>query len=1208
MSFCNKVNKDLRTRNKDIFNAIESYFDASWLDDDVVVQESDEFLLLKQKLFEMIETEKRNSPFMHSELDTGVMLDGFALYLNREHGRTIFNHRLKDAPASVNKALVSYLDDLDKLQVKFLKQLDKIGKPSSLARPMTIAFALDNSMVFAKAMKSVMETGNDMIQEFSKEMSNLRNTHDNFDSHMTELFNLGKMKINKDSLMDGISIFLNEDMVEGNENKIKRYTVIDGEYSGGILRRIEVENGGKKRWIPLTDVYTDDGVDVSRFLQKKVKEKYKYEFLNELLEGEVREVVANTLDVVKENPAYYKKRVDYFLNLHNSFLKQYNRSPIMQKKKIVLGGHTFEMEYIFVEEEGFYKDNYDENGKIRGKRKYKHAKRHVAIPVSLYNKRSKKKYKLHGAKNLNEVISDLYPNILESESGAELNNVLFGAIEPGFYKATDDGSYNLGKGKGKVNTNRYTNHKRMENQPNMSLLSSQSIGDKEFIGMDKFAVGTKKELDGVMVKSMDLTKNQEALLKQAITDIDGTGLDNDFIEELKVGLNMRMQFYVDRSGEAQFLNGGMQMLELDYFPSMYDDFVLYDAHMEAVADLEQRILQVDEDKHPGQKKALQEELDYFSTMFDISQEGKAVAMEKKLKHGKRRQAWTPKRKRMKNSSVLPSYIEKFSNTIVYNNKAAQLVIDIKKLHDKFAEKDGERYRYMANLLLDQLKAETGRADIDAGVGRFVYSFARFTEAIQGVLPGVTEESVVEKVRQIGGFINGMLLGRPGAPLNNRGQIANPILEYGVDIYSSAMEALAPDANGNRDVNVQRMLELSGVTNVIETFNRALFKVGGRENYSESVIQTATGLPIKSGVKFAKLLFKSKKAFKEETLRGTSKDIVEFRNNLKKLFIDIGYQDARLEEQINHALDAYWEIQNLSETVPDKKKAEFIEKQFGIFYGKLQKAQFRDMVIFRLAYSPDPNDKAFNFKSSEETVREITAVMAVLNAARDKTLIGVKEKEGGIYDTKAAFTTATAIGIAREAVDIHAFTFSASSANRMMRGMGMSLFQFKNYPYNQYIHDMRMFTRLKAGSDDMTDMASRLWMIKGEVFKNESLLNSKDRDALVFARMLTLRTGVAMISQYTFIWKQLNKIPFFNEMVDTIIGGQLRGDLVRGVAGGLGNPVYTTVIRGLLAIPATAIEDDNEDAGDWFLSLLWYSILPVVLSVPLKGAYNLFTGD
>ena len=392
---------------------------------------------------------------------------------------------------------------------------------------------------------------------------------------------------------------------------------------------------------------------------------------------------------------------------------------------------------------------------------------------------------------------------------------------------------------------------------------------------------------------------------------------------------------------------------------------------------------------------------------------------------KARTLFTDHKQRRKDRSVNPEYVDQASRTIEIMRVRTQLLKTVMAL---------QHNPKLAEYLVDQTKAASGDADIQAGLLGLKYG----DERIAKMLPDRWD---IEAVRSAGlmyrGYRSGANLGMWTSATNNMQRITG-VINYGAQPVFSAMKALSyGDPVGKFTVDeLREQVEETGVLHPGNAFVDMLtlgLNLGEESDWKEGV------LPL---IDIARL-------FKTLTLDKWLDQSKSWDKMISKARESRG--ESIQEEELKRVKSELYNIVHGSFKDNKREQARLEKRLLDLKLG-LTQAHINRLVRWKLEYFPlTVAEPILTMKGSEERMRSEFAYMGFVEAYKQgRVNVPITTEKWKYTDSPDA------VDMARLYVYMNLFGMTKVIAPKMMRGaVGGSLFQWRQYDYNEIIVEMEI---------------------------------------------------------------------------------------------------------------------------------------------------------
>jgi len=596
-----------------------------------------------------------------------------------------------------------------------------------------------------------------------------------------------------------------------------------------------------------------------------------------------------------------------------------------------------------------------------------------------------------------------------------------------------------------------------------------------------------------------------------------------------------------------------------------------------------------------------------------------------MKHLKHITAWTDPLERRKDGQLHSDYFNKSFNAIHKNEVMVELMEAVYKM--------------------TRLEKNLPQGSIDYIVNRVKIAFGDPTSRAQGLFKEKPEayEEMGKTLNGLPSWILGgtihdgksaekltkwmtapatmMFLGGSSA-LGNSAQIVNQIMRVGWKISGQAHSEWKSDLKGK---GWKKIIDNTGILNTITMFQDIMMK-GGSSKLSDVGLINFGGIPIPmpNMFTFGKLLRRGRKNFIDKGA-GDMEDfllqLLQQEQNPQSLQ-DI--TDLRLANKLREGIDnkdlrkkrgALYDIF----TLPDETSEKIIKGMFKELITDVSDNKLKQMVSWKLSWwfnsSGAPGEDVFTFTKSEERLRSLTVVMALIHAQATGLLGG----ETGKWEEQ--FMTDNAVRIARNAVYYTQFGMTPPYLGEAFNGFGRALWQYKQYPTLQMIHDGEIVNAFRDGNYSMGDGFGRitkaisdatikmgggtLQQLAPSIFKKgkhdfsyDPSDPDLDHEAIAMARWIFTR-GIASV-----LASIIGIIPFLGKGVRTFAPNLPIYSLFRGAE----NPAFGLLTRAVMWMPLIMYgldDDDDEELLNDLTNSVGFLFTPVIIGMFLRAGVSLY---
>ena len=290
------------------------------------------------------------------------------------------------------------------------------------------------------------------------------------------------------------------------------------------------------------------------------------------------------------------------------------------------------------------------------------------------------------------------------------------------------------------------------------------------------------------------------------------------------------------------------------------------------------------------------------------------------------------------------------------------------------------------------------------------------------------------------------------------------------------------------------------------------------------------------------------------------------------------------------------------TLGEDQTEAVVKAHFKKLVGDIADRRLKQMVSWKLSWAANVGalETIFTFTGGEEYLRKTTIVMALLDA-KDRGLLG----EG--YDGKDMniYKSRDAVKIARDAVYNTQFGMTPQYLGEMFNGMGRAVWQYKQYPTLQMIHDFQITKAFTDGNQGAVDGSTRIF----KAFTDAMIMRVKkgkkydpkdpyiDQEALAMGRFIFTRATASVIAS------MMGATHFMSPIVRFFGIGNTTFNMMRCAE----NPAFGLAMRLFVwgAAFGMGYGDEEEDGRDSFLDSISIFFLPVLLGALWRDAVNTY---
>tara|TARA_R110002020_G_scaffold256273_2_gene469909 strand:+ start:12466 stop:16341 length:3876 start_codon:yes stop_codon:yes gene_type:complete len=982
----------------------------------------------------------------------------------------------------------------------------------------------------------------------------------------------------------------------------------------GYMFVTEDNQGADPKWLP------EDAFDkTTEEMQELLVDKYKSELLYELGSGQVRHVIPKTINMDVDDEGFVAKhheglardikRIRQKLNEMRLAAEEARDTGVTRRVPGVhtqqhtdASGVTWEYRYVMLKQgegnvdgESYHLYLLDKAESVAGKR-------------------------IENGRNVNFIgnsITMLGDNIIAENKGtyyADEINAVMGT--EGFYRSdsyNDFGQYTNKEGEPIFGTQkkRLTSFRRMKQQPNEAampaiwkLLSSvRSIYSQVWAETSVMVGQTEAERvkwdKSVRAQLKNNGYTEEEILEYFDTIYNAGGIEHNLRRDEETNELRMPHMYAMPKSE-------------NYMPSLYNktNIMIKQIPLQ-VRRLESKIQEFKLANPDGKDEKLnkvieryEEGLEHLSSIlrqfteqdlpdhnvFDLDRVHA-------LKHIT---AWTDPLEVRKDKFVINDYLNNMYSSINRNKTTVEL---LKALHkgnriDKATIKGEGMLNGTMNYMVNRVKIAYGdtssRAMTIFGNER---SYDAQAESLNSLPDGLTggvkwDGKAAEKLTKwLTAPMTMLHLGGSAAVVNNT-QIVNRFIKVGWHGTSEALKLYK-----NKDKNGWgKIIDNTGVLNILSVFEDIMLKDGNPE-WNDAGLLDILGIPAptRNLVHFLRLISKGRQSFIdggegfqetdeflamiEHRNQGKSREDIQDLRKTNQLLKDLSKDDMKRKR------GEYYDIWSLEKGVSE----EIIKKRFKQLVGDVADSQLKKMVSWKLSwwFGEDLAGKGiFTFTETEKNLRSVTAISAIMDAKRNG-LLG-DANDDSIYYSDAA------VKVARNAVYAEQFGMTPPHMGELFNGFGRYVWQYKQYPTNQVIHDYRVWRKFADGNYDWIDGVERITRAmvhmsttRGDLSDTKS--QEYDQEAIQMGRFLFTRATASALGTMA------STVPYLSWIIRRGIGGADISSFIRGAE----NPILATTFRSMLYVTLIGMGMAGDDEREEALLPWQYLLVPVMIGTFIR---------
>ena len=1153
-----------------------------------------------------------------------------------ENWGNIFSKRLRGQinPRTIMQGTYT-VQSLSKLVDRIIAKRDKVAKSEKgisktelfIAPPEYIASWVDKFGFIGTLIEKIMALQDNNIKDASQFLNQITKTRKELTGLLTS-----KLKSDKDNFNFNNSLMGGLKSRDSNNNEILIIKEVGENYTIYNSEELEKKENDVNHVMKESTISGDDLQDNKDEIYDALIKKYVDTLMDELGNGQVRKIVPTLMENASDED---KKIIGIKIEQLQHAIKNGDRVPGIHTKRIYnkIQKKLVEYRYVMVKQ--------GERGNVKdpdGKEEYKaylidkapigsDSKR---IPNSNINFVGKTLVELDGEGSSKQV----------KYSQSELDSVL----EAGFYRsdATNDfgkarkTNKTTGKEEAQFDTSKiYGGHRKqyidfikLEKDPNPEIVNIM------FNALTKLRIGYGDAFEDIQARNKKEERKRNDLQKRVISHrTNPAGKIKETAEEAFEWLSnfyeangIDNNIYTDVNGDIRTSTSFSRKKSENYFPTKYTKFTIYKEMLEpAISELTEKINTEEnlnsksslissgkwEDSdlkrlYDG-REHLQDIQEAYIKNKQYSPSPQQVKIVKNLKHIT---SWTKPLLRRKDGGIHSEYFNESYDALNRQSIMNELADAAFKI-DRIATVPSGTLKFLVNRMKIAFGDPTSRAITITGKET---SYAIMAEKMNGLPRALTggatfsPKQAERLTKWITAFPSMMFLGGSSA-VQNSGQIVNTMLQVGWNNIFEATQAIKSDSD-----KWKRVAQNTGALNVLTMFTDIMMPDG--ESRAGDLGFLGIGgfqIPMPNMITFTRLLNQGRSKFVESNNDAIDGILLKMIRN----------QSGESRESIQELMT----IKDLKNRIPTatlkKKRAEFydaftvkegtdtaiIKKLYKDLLGDQTDALLKRMVSWKLSWWFDeaaaPGKDLFTFTGSEERLRMTTIVASLLHAQK----IGLLD--GDSNSDESYFTTDHAVKIARSAVYQTQFGMTPPYLGEGFNGFGRALWQYKQYPSLQMMHDYQVWKKFTDGNDGGLHGLTR---ITEAVFKQFNSVNpwnkqpkydpsarNVDHDAIAMARFLSTRAIASVIAS------SIGLIPFLGSLV------KFQGMNVYGMLRGAENPAVALATRALMwtVLFGMGADDEEEEKRNEIVNSLSFLLFPVALGMLFnmsKSAYEAYEDD
>lgn len=1112
--------------------------------------------------------------------------------------RNIFSKRLHGniTPKTASVKIIGLNNVVDRIIKKRDKTLKKATKRGELpksdlfyAPPDYISSWIDKFGFMDKIIQKIMKLQDDNITESGKFLNRITESRKRLKEILTtQLRNdENSFGFNTDSLMDGISNFI---MATGERIIITESVVKEGQ-GRGYNYYVDGDIDKKMHFIEANQV----GDDVN----DKLIEKYIDTFVDELGNGQIRKIIPKlSQNIDKDDFKKINKKLNQLKNAKGS-----DRVPGIHTR--IVG--EFQYRYVMIKQgEGGVDEKYNAYLLDKAKLGLDGKRQEGVSPVYFMGKSQV----VEGGKVIEKQI--MYDQ-------NELDKVL----KEGFYKSDDYNDFGklriINKKTNKEepqfkdfgHSKRFINFKFMENQPNKDVmpLIFKNLAEIRDVYKSAFAE-IKAKNDKQEIKRNKLKENVIAYRTKAHGETPEQALQ--WLDKFYEANNINNNIYTDENGEIRTSTSFAAKKKENYFPHRYKKMTMYkDMLPSAIKEIKRKIrsegVETEENKERLDRLStglehLEEMLNNYLSNKPFSITPQQAKIVKNLKHIT---SWTNPLLRRKDGNLHSAYFNE-SFDALHRQSIMNDLAEIAYKTDRIGK--GSIPPGSLDFIVNRIKIAFGDPSsraISLGLTGFKEtSFEKMAQKLNS-LPNLIRggntfngKDAERITKWLTAIPSSLFLGGSSA-MQNSGQIVNTMIEVGWTNIREASQAMKNNSDKWKEIT-----QNTGALNVLSMF-QDIMMADGDPKFFDAGFHGVGGfqIPTLRTAELIKMLRAGRKSFinnPNKSIDGLLLKMIHSQDGTtREKLLDLltisklkkGITTSRLNKKKGQLYDMFTAKEGTDEKV--------LKKLFKDLLGDESDSVIKRMVSWKLSWwfpsAGEPGKDFFTFTGSEERLRTLTVVSALLHAQKQGLISG-----DDLNADKELFMTPNAVKIARNAVYQTQFGMTLPHIGEGFNGFGRALWQYKQYPTMQMAHDYQVLQKFLDSNDGTTGNVNRL--VKATFTTINNTIKSKkydpknrfnDDEAIAMVRFISTRIVASTIASVVSIVPYIR--PIFN------MGGLNTFGMLRGAE----NPAVAIALRTMLWFTLFGMGAEEEDERNELTKSFGFLLFPVALGMFFNMAKSMY---
>ena len=664
----------------------------------------------------------------------------------------------------------------------------------------------------------------------------------------------------------------------------------------------------------------------------------------------------------------------------------------------------------------------------------------------------------------------------------------------------------------------------------------------------------------------------------------------------------------------------------NFSPHFYDDtsvHIMADGAISRIdreiADLEATETRTDEEynKKIDRLEALREAKKHFFSVQQMAANmidgygdeiSKIVESERSV-HTKHIASWTNRIHRRKDGDIHNEYVRKVFGMLQRNELVGDLLDNVYRVLLYENQFPSGSIEYMSNRVRMAVgDSRSRRTGLFWGDGSYEKIAMLLNKIPEGLKQGRewTPDAAERLIKHISAIPSMMFL-NAGVSMGNRTQIVNNIIIDGFGYWQDAQNELE-----TRPEFWQEVIDNTGVLNLMSMFQEIMLQDGNVDKFDFGFLPM-TGIPrIGKWWNLAKLKKRGRPGFinKTEKFNQIDKFLTKLEarsrgrdvNDIQVLKEVWGDRKSFLKKKRAAFYDLL--IEDPETAFDESQREKILTARIQKLVGNINDSKIKRMVTWMVAYFPIKSGKELlTFQGSENRLRSVSLVMSLLKARDRGEISGT--------DEKSMYMSDAAVRIGRNAVYQTQFGMTPVYAGEGFNGVGRALWQWKQYPMQQTMFDMKILKKLDDGSTSKADTVSRLVLATAQAVKRMGTKNRRydpndpylDHEALSAVRWLWTRAFASALTSgisIAQIYAAMGSVPPLAKVSPAFMSSMR-------IFRNFSSPAFGIPIKMMVLAAYYAMDGDEEQIEKEMERFGWsfaFLLLPMYLTMIVKGAYDI----